>query len=81
MLKEFTFRQVADKAAVGGEKVIARQVFEGDPADIVEYVMDQLAVEGADREELEVDGASIAVRVVDAGDERADFGTDAELFV
>lgn len=34
-----------------------------------------------DGEELEVDGASVAVGMMDAGDERADFCMDAQLFV
>ena len=81
MLKEFTFRQVADEAAVGGEKVVSGKIFAGYPAEIVEDVIDQLALEGVDGKELEIDGAAIAVGVVNAGDECANFRPDAQLFI
>jgi hypothetical protein len=80
-LKQFAFGQVADEAAVGGEEVEGRQVFEGRPAEIVEDAVFDFAVEGMHREKLQIDCASVAVGVTDAGDPRADFGANAQFFI
>jgi hypothetical protein len=80
-LEEFAFSQVADESAVGGEEVVTGQVFERDPAEVVEDTVGDFAVEGADGEELEVDGSSVAIGVADANDVGTDLGADAELLV
>ncbi len=74
-------RQVADEIAVGGEEVVLRQLFEPDPAQVIEDAVFQLACELIDGEELQIDGAAVAIVVADLRDAAADGGGDAELFI
>lgn len=66
---------------VGGEEVEVGEGVERGPADFVVDAVGELALEAADGEELEIDGAAVAVVVADVGDEGADGGVDAEFFV
>jgi len=54
---------------------------ESGPAEVVEDAVGELALEGVDGEELEIDGASVAVVVTDMSDEGTDVGADAEFLV
>ena len=80
-LEEFAFGEVADEAEVGGEEVVAGEGGEGRPADVVEDAVFEVPGEVVDEEELEVDGASVAIAVAEGGDPGADGGVDAEFFV
>ncbi len=79
-LEQLAFGEVADKAEVGGEEVEGGQGGERSPVHGVEDAVGELAGELSYGEELQVDGAAVAVAVADLGDARADGGGDAELF-
>jgi hypothetical protein len=80
-LKQLAGGEVFDEVAVGGEEVVGRQVFELDPLELMEDAVLELATELVHSEELEVDGAAMAIIVADVGDVNADFGGDAEFLV
>jgi hypothetical protein len=79
-LEEFAFGQVLNEGEVGGEEVVVREAGDGAPEHLVEDVVDHLLIEVGDGEELDFDGAAVAVGVTDGGDEWANGGSDAELF-
>jgi len=79
--EELAGGEVADEAAVGGEEVVLRQVFEPDPLDLMEDLVLNLAIEGVDGVELEVNGTAMTVVVADAGDAHTDGGGDAQFFL
>ncbi len=81
MLQQFALGEVADEAAVCDEEVVAGQVFEFDPADFFENLIFDFVAEFVDGEELQIDGAAVAVVVADMGDFVADGGVDTEFFV
>jgi hypothetical protein len=81
VLEKPSLGEVADETVVGGEEVVAGERREGSPLNIIEDAVVQVAVELIDDEELQVDGASVAVFVADAGDAAADGCGDAELFI
>ncbi len=81
LLEETAFGEVADEAEVGGEEVVGGESREWGPADFVEDAVVEVAVEVVDDEELQVDGAAVAVLVADAGYAAAYCGGDAQLFV
>ena len=80
-LEEFAVGEVADEVEVGGEEVVGRGGWRRGPEHVLEDAVDELAAELADEEELDFDGAAVAVGVADGGDAVADGGGDAELFV
>ena len=80
-LEEFAVGEVADEGEVGGEEVVGGEGGEGGPEHLLEDAVDGLALEVADEEEFDFDGAAVAVGVVDGGDAWADGGSDVELFV
>jgi hypothetical protein len=80
-LKQLSRSQVADEAAVGGEEIVAGQVFEACPTDLLEDAVLDFAAELMDREKLQVDGAAVTVVVANAGDRWADDGVDPKFFV
>jgi len=80
-LEELSSGEIANEAAIGGEKIVAGQVSEFAPLHIVEDAVGDLAAEFADREELQIDGAAAAIGVAGASDAGAYLGGDAELFV
>ncbi len=80
-LEQFAFGEVADEGEVGGEEVVGGECRDGAPKHLVEDAVIQVAGEGGDSEELDFDGAAIAVGVADRGDAAADGGRDAKLFV
>ena len=65
----------------GRQEVVGGQVFQTHPEQLVEDVVHDLTRELMNGVELQVHGAAMAVVVADAGNERADGGLDAELFV
>lgn len=79
--KEFAVGEVADESAVGGQEVVAGQAFEGDPADVVEDVIDDFALKGANGKELEVYCSPVAVGVMNTGDKGTDLGADSQFLV
>ncbi len=80
-LEEFAVGEVADEGQVGGEEVEVGEAGDGGPLHLLEDAVGELAVVVEDGEELDFDGAAVAVVVADGGDAGADGGVDAELFV
>ena len=80
-LEQLAGGEVADEAAVGGQEVVIWQVFEFGPADFLVDVVDDFPGELVNGEELEIDGAAMAVVVADVGDMGADNGGYAEFLV
>ena len=80
-LEELAHGEVADEVEVGGEEVEGGELAEWGPLEGVEDAVVQLAGEGVDDEELQVDGATVAIVVAELGDAAADDGADAELLV
>jgi len=81
LLEQLAGGEVFDEIAVGGEEVVAGQIFELDPLDLLEDAVFDLAGELFDGEELEIDGAAVAVVVADVGDPGADLSGDTELLI
>src|SRR5277367_5708884 len=79
-LEQLAGGEVADEATVGGEEVVAGQVAQVAPAQVVENVFCDFALEVLDGKELQVNRAAIAVGVAHVGYERADCCPDAKLF-
>lgn len=80
-LEELALGEVADEVEVGGEEVEGGELAERGPLEGVEDVVIEIAGEGVDDEELQVDGAAVAVAVADLGDAAVDDSLDAELLV
>ena len=80
-LQQPPFSQVADQAKVGSEEVVAGEGRKRSPLHVIEDAVVQVAIELVDDEELEVDGASVAVLVADARHAPPDGCGDAELLV
>ena len=79
MLKELAAGEVFDEVAVGGEEVVVGEIFEAGPNHLGEDAVLEVAGEVADGEELEVDGAAVAVVVAEMGDAGADGGFDGQF--
>ena len=80
-LQEPAFSQIPDKPKISREEVVPGQRRERCPLDVVEDAVIQVAVEPVDDEELQVDGASVAVFMTDTSNAAADGGDDAQLLV
>lgn len=80
-LEELAGSEVADEAAVGGKEIVPGEFLEFDPLELLEDFVFEFALKGRDGEELQVDGAAVAVVVPDMGDARTDGRADAEFFV
>jgi hypothetical protein len=80
-LEQFAGGEVADESAVCGEEFVVGEFFEPYPLQLVEDFVLQLAIEGRDREELQVDGSAVAVVVADSSDALSDPGVDAQFFL
>src|SRR6185437_2452948 len=80
-LKQLALGEIADEAKIGGEEVVVRQVGQLDPAHLVENLILDFAGELPDSEELQIDGAAVAVIVADANDCGADNCLDTKFFV
>jgi len=80
-LQQLPGGQVADQVAVGGKEIVAGQVVEPDPANLLIDVVDDFARELVHREELQIDSAAVTVVMADSGDARANGGGYAELLV
>jgi hypothetical protein len=80
-LEQFAFGEIADEAEVGGKEVVVGQEGERGPADVVKDAVFDVAGKGVDLEKLQVDGAPVAVLVLDVSYAGTDGGGDAELFV
>ena len=81
-LKKFAVGEVADEVEVGGEEVVVGETDDRAPKHLLEDgdVVGEFAAIFADAEELDLDGATVAIGVADGGDAVADGGVDAELF-
>ena len=80
-LEQFAGGEVADESAVGGEKFVLGKIFETDPLELVEDFVLQLSIERGHGEELQVDGAAVAIVVADVGNTGSDFCEDAQFFL
>ncbi len=80
-LKQPSLRQIANQPKVSGQKVIPGQGRQRSPLHVVEDAVVQVPIELVDDEELQVDSATIAVLMADAGDPAPDGCRDAELLV
>jgi hypothetical protein len=80
-LKEAAFGEIADQAEVGGEEIVAGEGWKWGPADLIEDAVVEVALEVVDDEELQVDGAAVAVLVAYTGYATANGGGDAQLFI
>jgi len=79
-LQKLAGGEVADEAAVGGEEVVGGEVFKADPADLLVDLVIDFSGELVDDEELQIDGAAVAIVMADVGDGGADGSLDAKLF-
>ena len=80
-LKQPSLRQIANQPKVSGQKVIPGQGRQRSPLHVIEDAVVQVPIELVDDEELQVDSATIAVLMADAGDPAPDGCRDAELLV
>jgi len=80
-LQQLARGQIADKASVGGQEVVAGEVLEAYPADLLVDLVVDFAGELVDGKELQVDGAAMTVVVADPSNRTANGGLYAELFV
>jgi hypothetical protein len=79
-LQQLAGGEVADEAAIGGEKFVIRKLGELDPAHLLVDLVVDFAGEFAHREELQIDGAAAAIVMANARDGRSYFSADAQLF-
>ena len=80
-LQQPPLSQIPDEPQIGREEVVAGESRERRPLDVVEDAVIQVAIELVDDEELQVDGAPIAVLMADAGDAAPNGGGDPQLLV
>ena len=80
-LEKFAGGEVADKAAVGGEELVLGKFLKLDPFELVEDFVLEFAFERRHGEELQVNGASVAVVVPDVGNPGPDLCADAQFFL
>ena len=66
---------------VGGQEIVAGQIVEPNPANLLIDVVDDFAGKLAHREELQIDSTAVTVIMADAGDAGANGGAYAEFFV
>ena len=80
-LSKFPGGESAYDLPVRIQELKPRQVFALDPADVAEDAILQLPFESLDFEELQLNGISVCVGMVNRGDLRPNLRLDAEFFV
>lgn len=80
-LQQFAGGEVANQSSIRGEEIVAGEVFEAYPADLLVDLVIDFAGELVDGKELQVDGTAMTVVVTDASNRTANGGLYAELFV
>jgi hypothetical protein len=80
-LKQLARGQIPDQPPVGREKFVLGKFFELDPFELMEDFVLEFAFEGRHGEELQIDGAPMAVIMSNVGYARTDSGANAELFL
>lgn len=80
-LEKLAGGEFADEAAVCGQEFVFGQVFEPNPLELMEDLVVEFTREGRNREELQVDGAPVAVVVPNMGDAGTYCGVNAEFFL
>lgn len=79
-LEQLAGCKIPNQSSVSGKKIVGWQVLEPDPAYLLVDVVDDLSVEFAHGEELQIDCAAVAVVVANPRDRWTNTGVDAKLF-
>lgn len=80
-LQEFSGGEIANKPAIGGKEIVAGEIFETHPLELMENLVLQFAFEGVHSEELQIDRSAVTIIVANVGDARANCGGDAQFFL
>ncbi len=81
VLQELACRQILNEPAIRSQEVVSRQILELDPLELVKDAIDQIAGELVHREELQINGAAVAIVMPDVGHTSADLRGNAEFLV
>jgi len=81
VLKELACRQILNEAAIRRQEVVSRQILELDPLELVKDAIDQIAGKLVYREELQINGAAVAIVMPDVGHSSADLCGNTEFLV